>query len=254
MEFLTSAKMLKIGFRHGFSLRTGGSNHRSKAANQGSFISENPNHLAENYREIERAIGCASSRLFEINQVHGAVVRPVEATDRVSDVRRENGDALVAMAPGVAVGVRVADCLSLLLADPNTGAVSAVHAGWRGVVAGVVDAAISALVARAQTRVESIEAAIFPHIRSCCFEVDKSVADILAALCPSRDVVDDSYRKPHVDLASIVKTQLNRSGIADDRIDDIAGCTRCQPERFFSYRRDGALSGRHLAAIAVRGR
>jgi YfiH family protein len=253
MEFLTSPRLLQLGFRHGFSLRIGGANPPSPALNQGSFISENRDHLAENYREIERTVGCAPDRLFELTQVHGAVVRPVDSRDRVGDVRRENGDALVTREPSVAVGVRVADCLSLLLADPSTGAVAAVHAGWRGVVAGVVDAAIAALVTRAQTRVERVEVVIFPHIRSCCFEVDESVAGRLAAVCATREVVDNRYRKPHVDLASIVKAQLNLSGITDDRIDDVAGCTRCQADRFFSYRRDGELSGRHLAAIAVRG-
>jgi len=253
MRFLTSQRLLQLGFRHGFSLRIGDSNHSLLALNQGSFISENPDHLQENYREVERAIGCRSDCLFQLNQVHGAVVRSVESKDRVRDIRRENGDALLATESGIAVGVRVADCLSLLLADPNTGAVAAVHAGWRGVVAGVVEAAIAALVTRAQTQVERVQAAIFPHIRSCCFEVDRSVADTLAAVCPTREVVDNGYRKPHVDLASIVRSQLNISGIADDRIDEVKGCTRCQPDRFFSYRRDGESSGRHLAAIAVRG-
>ncbi|MBN1654634.1 MAG: laccase domain-containing protein [Deltaproteobacteria bacterium] len=222
-------------------------------SNEASFIGNNAERVAANYRELAGFIGCARERIFEVSQNHGSGVRVVGPGERVFDVRSEKADALVAHKSSIAVGVRVADCLSLLLADPFSGAVAAVHVGWRGAVAGVLEAAIRALIADGSTAAYRLHAALFPHIRPCCFEVGEEVAHALVSACENPDVIVGGYTKPHVDLALVVKTQLNRSGIADPRIDDIAGCTCCDQNRFFSYRRDGDSSGRHLVVIAARG-
>ena len=148
--------------------------------------------------------------------------------------------------------MRIADCAPLLLLDTESGAVAALHAGWRGTVGGVVAAGVQALLQRGGGRREALAVAIFPHIRRCCFEVGDDVAAELARPRPIRDVVDRSRGKPHVDLTAILVAQLAALGVARERIDDVAGCTRCEAQRFFSFRRDGKQSGRHLAAIVSR--
>ena len=92
-----------------------------------------------------------------------------------------------------------------------------------------------------------------PHIRVCCFEVGDDVADQLAGAAPEKDVVARVAARPHVDLRAIVVDKLARLGMSTDRVDDIPGCTRCDGSRFFSYRRDGARAGRHVAAIVSPG-
>jgi copper oxidase (laccase) domain-containing protein len=91
-------------------------------------------------------------------------------------------------------------------------------------------------------------AAVGPHIEQCCFEVGEDVAEQIAAATPEGDaIVDRSYEKPHVDLRRVIDRQLRDAEVAE--LDHVAGCTMCDPVRFHSYRRDGAVSGRMLAAI-----
>jgi copper oxidase (laccase) domain-containing protein len=140
----------------------------------------------------------------------------------------------------VAVGVRVADCVPVLVGDVATGDVVAIHAGWRGVVAGVVGAALRELGARHPV------AAIGPCIESCCFEVGPEVAAQLGF------VIREADGKAFVDLRAAVRSQLRAAGIEEGRIDDVGGCTKHET-RFHSFRRDGANSGRMLASIAAGG-
>jgi YfiH family protein len=132
--------------------------------------------------------------------------------------------------------------------------VAAIHAGWRGTVRGVVEAGVRALLGAGSGRPEQLRAAIFPHIRACCFEVGEDVAQELLDATPGGDlaVIDRSRAKPHVDLAAIVSAKLHALGLERGHVEQVEGCTRCEPQRFFSYRRDGKRSGRHLAAIVSR--
>jgi len=170
-----------------------------------------------------------------VKQVHGA--RAVPAAESAG----QEADALVARpGPACAVGVRVADCVPVLVASTDTGAVAAIHAGWRGVVAGVVPAGVELLGRGA------LLAAIGPCIGACCFEVGADVAERIGFV--TRRAGDKAY----VDLRAAVRAQLRVLGLADDAIDDVPGCTKHEPDRFHSFRRDGANSGRMLAAIATR--
>lgn len=191
---------------------------------------------------------------MQVKQVHGG--RVVEADAVLAQGATVEADAIVARAAtaAVAIGVRVADCVPVLLADPRTGDVAAVHAGWRGVVAGVVGAAVSALGG------ELAVAAIGPCIGACCFEVGPDVAAQIAKACGISAPVAGAggagaivllrEDKVYVDLRRAVRTQLVAVGVR--RVDDVEGCTKHEAARFHSYRRDGAGSGRMLAAIATR--
>lgn len=202
--------------------------------------------------------GGASDAVVQVKQVHGATV--VEARDVT---RREGGassparqpcegDAIVARAADgrVAVGVRVADCVPVLVASAETGDVAAVHAGWRGVTAGVVAASVKALGGG------GLVAAIGPCIGACCFEVGRDVADAIARAAPGAAVVAPrphvSPDKVFVNLRAAVRRQLQDAGVDGARIDDVPGCTRHESARFHSFRRDGKDSGRMLATIVTR--
>ena len=190
--------------------------------------------------ELAAALG---GKIVQVKQVHGAkAVLAAEAA-------RQEADALVARLGGesVAVGVRVADCVPVLVASTETGGVAAIHAGWRGVVAGIVPAGVELLgVSALAGRAASLVAAIGPCTGACCFEVGADVAERIGFV--TRRAGDKAY----VDLRAAVRAQLRALGLADDAIDDVPGCTKHEPDRFHSFRRDGANSGRMLAAIATR--
>lgn len=243
---LQSALLLRHGFAHAFADRSGGqSSPPFDTANFGRNVGDDPAAVAANHRRLGAAVGYDVDRLFEVSQVHGAAVW--EAAGAPAALRAEHGDALVARRAGDAVGVRTADCVPVLVGDRKTGAVSAIHAGWRGVVAGVVPAALAKLGGTDPV------VAIGPHIRGPSFEVGPDVRDQIAAASGVDVVVGESAAgKPLVDLTRAIRAQLARAGVAAPDVDDVGGCTLTEPARFFSFRRDGQRSGRHLAVIVAR--
>ena len=255
-DVLRSGLLSAIGVAHGFNLRTGGVSEGPYAAlNLGRSVGDAAERVAENHRRFATEVGYAPDTLYETSQVHGAGVRGVAPGSAVREVRAAEADALLAAQGGLAIGVRVADCVPVLLADAKSGDAAAIHAGWRGTVRGVVESGVRALLDAGSGEPTALRAAIFPHIGRCCFEVGEDVALELLAATPGSDasVIDRTRARPHVDLTAIVSAKLHALGVAADAIDVVAGCTRCEPELFFSFRRDGKQSGRHLAVIASGG-
>jgi YfiH family protein len=139
-----------------------------------------------------------------------------------------------------------------LLADLRSGSVAAAHAGWRGLVRGVLAEAVESLSRLAAGPLE-LRAAVFPHIRGCCFEVGDEVAAELESCAPGAGVVQPrAGARPHADLSRLAAVQLAALGARGAALEELPGCTRCDAGRFFSYRRDGQRSGRHLAVIQSR--
>lgn len=213
---------------------------------------DTPENVARNLDRAAEALRISSARIYFLSQVHGREVVTVAGTEDRQEVVLREGDAVVAVDPGCAAGVRAADCLPILVADMESGAVVAIHAGWKGLVAGVIDAGLMRLREVTGKRGELV-AAIGPHITVASFEVSDDVATTLAACSSDHDVVDRTLGpKPHVDLARIARAQLVAAGVPAAAVDVVPGCTFRDSSDFFSFRRDGARSGRHLAAIVPR--
>ena len=249
---LRSSLLSGFGFRHGFSLRTGGvSAPPFDTLNLGRAVGDQPEAVAENHLRLATELGYPLEALYEVTQVHGAAVartadHPPEA------LRAREADALVCARRGWAVGVRTADCAPVLLADPHTGAVAAVHAGWRGAVAGVIEAAVAGLCAEARAPRERLIAAVFPCIGPGAFEVGDDVAAQLAAAVGSEAVIQRGAARPHADLGACARRLLARAGVPAARTEQVAGCTFTDAARFFSHRRDAGKTGRHLAVVVAR--
>lgn len=185
------------------------------------------------------------------HQVHGCTVARVRTGGRLHPAE---ADAVVVDLPGVPIGVVTADCVPVLIAREDGGVVAAIHAGWRGLAAGVVCEGVGALAAVKEQR-ERTRAVVGPAIGGCCYEVDDPVLDALrlrfgeeldAALAPSRS------GHALLDLARLVRCDLRKAGLADERIGQFANaCTRCDPDRFHSFRRSGPRAGRLLHYIEV---
>lgn len=250
---LTSALLDGAGFRHAFFTRQGGvSAPPWDSLSFAASIGDDPAAVRENLRRAAGALGVDLGRLYMLSQVHGTASRVLAGDEDREEVIRSIGDITLSRAPGVACGVRSADCVPILVADRATGAVCAIHSGWRGTVANAAAAGVAAL--RDLVRGEGdLIAAIGPHIEACCFEVGEDVAEQLAG-CSSigRGAVwAEEGKKPRVELRRIVRAQLEAAGIPRAQIDDVAGCTVCDRERFHSFRRDGKNSGRLLSAIVT---
>lgn len=245
---LQSRLLRERGVVHAFSTREGG-------VSVGPFASLNvavgpgdeATAVAENLRRFCAVLGVP--HVYQTSQVHGSELQLVRAGDDPRALLQREADALTACSPGIAVGVRVADCVPVLVHDVFTGEVAAIHAGWRGVAGGVVSAAIAHLALRPASAV-GLVAAIGPCIGVEAFEVGEEVVEAIELAAPAAGVVRrDLGPKPHVDLRRAVRAQLRALGLSDEAIEDVPGCTFSEPTRFFSFRRDGARSGRLLAAI-----
>ena len=167
-------------------------------------------------------------------------------SDRVMNARglgdREGqGDALVAQNLFDAIGVRTADCVPLLVLDPQRHAVAAVHAGWRGSASAIIVRTLEKMAADFGTDPTAAHVAIGPCIRVCCYEVGEEVARQFG-LAPSGKV--------HLDLPEINRRHLLSAGVEAAHIFDSGLCTRCNADLFFSFRRDPQDPGRMLNAIA----
>jgi YfiH family protein len=188
---------------------------------------------AERARERLRArIGV--ERLVRGRQVHGAVVQRVEVLPD-PDARRGEADGQATALSGAGVLVLAADCLPVALGSAS--AVAIVHAGWRGLAAGVLESGVDAL--RRQGREEPILAVIGPGAGACCYEVGPEVRAIFGAT---------EARERRIDLRAIARERLLGAGVTQVR--EVDACTICD-ERFFSHRREGARSGRQ-AGVAWR--
>ena len=249
---LRSGLLEEAGFSHAFFTRMGGVSQAPwKSLNFSATTGDDVAAVAENFARAARELGVERERIYHLSQVHGCDHRVLVGREDRHVVMLEQGDITVAREPGVGCGVRTADCAPVLIAAPRHGAVAAVHSGWRGTAQRAVQAGVRALRALLSAD-EPLVAAIGPHIEPCCFEVGPDVAAEIASACalPPEQVIDRSRTRPHVDLRAVLSAQLREVGI--DQIDQVAGCTMCDDERFHSYRRDGPISGRMLAVIVSR--
>jgi purine-nucleoside/S-methyl-5'-thioadenosine phosphorylase / adenosine deaminase len=190
--------------------------------------------------------------LLTLRQVHGARVRLVDRSGRAAAAgpAREEGDALIVSGPDVAAGVWVADCLPILICDERTRTVAAVHAGWRGTVAGVVGAAIAAMRARCGANPSQLRLAMGPAIGPCCFEVGDEVVEALVGAFPDAAACVVGGRRNRVDLAEANRRQARAAGVPDEAMQAAGLCTLCRPDLLESYRRERGAAGRMAGIIA----
>lgn len=235
-----------LGVPHGFLTRRGGVSRGIHASlNCGRGSDDDPEAVERNRALAARAVG--GRPVATPHQSHSA--RAVVATD--ADLRAQ-ADALVTAEPGLAVGVLTADCAPVLMSDAGAGVVGAAHAGWRGALGGVVEAALREMV-RLGARPERIIAAVGPCIGPRAYEVGPEFeARLLRGDPTAAPFFDHEGVRPRFDLPGYVLARLDRAGIRGAAW--TGHCTYAEPERFFSYRRSVHRGepdyGRMIALIA----
>jgi polyphenol oxidase len=241
MEILRSS--LLDAFPHGFTTRRGGgSSAPFDTANLGGGVGDDPQAVEANWDALRRETGLGFAR---VRQVHADRVVVARAQGQPG----EEADAVISTTGGVAACVLVADCVPILLADPRSGAVAAVHAGWRGTIAGIAARAVEALAREVGAAPGDLVAAIGPGIGPCCFEVDPDLAARFREVL-GRRVADVRERGSRVDLFLANELVLRDAGLHPRHVEVVGRCTSCDTEAFFSHRRDAGRCGRQVGFIA----
>ena len=236
---LVCAPVYNDGFANAFSTRGGGvSAYPDASLNLAGFDEDSAENIRENRRRFTSLLA-GDWTLAVCWQVHGSDVRVVsDATDAQSE--SERCDALTTGTAGVLLGVKTADCVPVLLTDRRRGACAAVHAGWRGTLAGIVPRALDALREEFGTSARDVRAAIGPAARACCYEVGHEVIEAFRAKFAYADSLFAPAREGHAlaDIQKANRAQLLEAGVAAERVHTLPLCTICRPDLFFSYRRD----------------
>jgi YfiH family protein len=259
---------------HGFSTSQGGvsSLHGEKILNLAFTEWDDRENVRKNRRLFQSAISADPLTLVALKQFHSDVVCDFKAAPDEAC----NGDASTTNTSELLLGVQTADCVPILLVDPKTRAVAAVHAGWRGTLHRILEKTIGRMTMQYGTRPADLLAAIGPAIGDCCYEVGTEVAAAFQSQFARAPGWFDELRtgdEPNplqwlnqfppghqpppknvrLDLRKANRAQLLDLGVGAANIFVSDLCTACRPDLLFSYRKQGVESGRMMAVIGIRG-
>lgn len=250
---LVIEKSDKIRVPHAFSTRYGGVSTQEHLAslNIGENRGDLDENVLENVNRLLAPMGRSRQSAVLAKQVHSLNVRRVTPDDggRMFD----DTDGFVTDQEGIALMVKIADCVPILLWDPDAGVIAALHAGWRGSGGNMAGKGVESMVALGADP-GRIRAAIGACIHSCCYEVQSDfvhamtslAGEELAGVCMTR-----REGRVYADLPELNRRMLLLSGLSDANIDISPACTCCHPHRYFSHRASGGLRGTMAAAISL---
>jgi polyphenol oxidase len=258
---------------HGFSTRFGGAStlDRQKLLNLSFVVWDTKENVLENRKRLQSAVGGKDLRLAVMKQIHSDVVHLFPS----SLSQPCKGDASITNKPGTLLGTETADCVPILLVDPKNRAVAAIHAGWKGTLARIAQKTVGRMRLEFGSKPSDILAAIGPSIGPCCYEVGADfVAKFSAQFADAPEYFDEArtgdepnplqwlnmyppgHQPPpknvHLDLGKANQSQLLAAGVREKNIFSNGLCTGCRTDLFFSYREEGAQSGRMLSVIGMR--
>lgn len=246
----------RFGIRIAFTERMGGVSEGSYASlNLGSRVSDDPEKVEENQARLLEAFGFEGKVCLRPRQVHGTDIALVEAGQNdyesiQTDIDR-GADGIIIVPDQVATLLCFADCVPVIIVSPSS-AFAVVHAGWKGMVAGIAQKAFRLLMDHDHARGFSFSSKDYnvyvgPYIHGECFETGKDVQEAFADAFGPECLHGDS----HIDLGRALRCSLGKEGVDQARIADVNICTVCHNDRFFSYRAQKGVCGRH-GAFAVR--
>jgi polyphenol oxidase len=219
-------------------------------------ICASPEEVAENRRRFQLAVACHEMNLITARQVHSAEVVAIRDRCVTGLTHPEECDALITDVPGVLLGVQTADCVPILIADVKRSAIAAIHAGWRGTRARIVEKTIWKMRAELGTHTEDCLVAMGPAACACCYEVGQEVIDqFLLEFEYAKSLI--SHHKPtgkaNLDVLKCNLLQLLDAGVSESNVFTSGFCTLCRNDLFFSHRLEKDRgAGRMMSVIGVR--
>jgi polyphenol oxidase len=261
VQALVCGPLESDGFINGFSTRMGGvSLMPQNSLNLAGFNEDEAENILENRRRFLKLFQGTWS-IAGCWQVHGADVRVVNERQEAKPAEDSSGDtiycdAIISHAANVLAGVKTADCVPILIGDRAQGAFAAVHAGWRGTLAGIVRYALDRLNREYQSRPEDLRVAIGPSAASCCYEVGSDVIEGFRAKFPESESLFSPTKSGHarIDLIKANRDQLLGAGVLSGQIHSAPLCTMCSTDLFFSYRQEKKLRGKVGRLMSVIGK
>ena len=258
---LICAPLEAAGFTNGFSSRGGGVSPMPQGAlNLAGFNEDTAENILENRRRFLKLFP-GNWNLAGCWQMHGTDVRVVDSIAEAKPAENAQGDsiycdAIVSNASQVLAGVKTADCVPLLLGDPQTRSFAAVHAGWRGTFAGIAFYAIERLTKEYGVKPEDLQVAIGPAAAVCCYEVGAEVIDGFRERFAYAEELLVETRDGHarIDLLKANQTQLTAAGVPASQIYTAPLCTMNRTDLFFSYRREKQAQGKVGRLMSVIGK
>jgi YfiH family protein len=233
---------------HGFFGRRGGLSVGALATlNLSERVGDDAAVVAENWRRVGAA--CPGLTWVRMQQVHGARVVCIDAGQPTGEA-----DGLITAVPGLALAVLTADCVPLLCVAPSRHAVMALHAGWRGTLAGIPAAGLAEARRRLGVEPSAWLVALGPAIGACCYEVEAHIgAELVAAWGPMGEAWQQNGAHGRLDLRLAIRRILVAAGVPEAQITSVGPCTSCAQSEYFSHRGSGGGTGRQLSVIGWRG-
>lgn len=247
-----SETLLPAPFRAVFSSREGGTSSGAyNSFNMALHVGDDPRRVRENRTELLQRFGLDPKRAVVAEQTHGANAVLVDEADAgcgtFSHKDAINGtDALVTTTPGLPLLCMSADCLLLALCEPQAKVIAVVHAGWRGLAAGVIENTIKLLIENG-AQPELITGSGTPSIGPCCFEVGPEVAAALG----EENAATSLDGKVSYDLRAAATRQLLAAGVSAGNVQIDPSCTCCREDQFFSHRRTTRAGGKHTGRMGL---
>lgn len=248
VKFLEAAEMSALGFvTHAFCTRQGGVSEGPFAdLNVGDRVGDREAAVKRNLALVGEAFAIREGRLLLMRQVHGDSIRVIDGAMPLPEETPEC-DGMITDRPGVALGVRTADCVPLFFVDRVRRVIGAAHAGWRGAALGMAARMADAMKERFSSLNEDILAVIGPAIGPCCYEVDAPVFAALTSLPEAeRFLIPRGKDRWMLDLAGVNRLQLLECGLPEENILAAGFCTVCRQDIFFSHRAGRGRTGRQL--------
>jgi len=240
----------------GFTSRHEGvSRHPYNSLNLGTNTFDAPHNVQGNRSILARAFGARAERLVTVTQTHGTDLLVIDTPNPdYTHFLKLECDGLITNQPGVMIGVCVADCVPLLLLDPQARVAAALHAGWQGTAKEIARKGVEALVKMFGSNPDDILAAVGPGISGCCYEVDTPVMEAFQknGAEVNRFARETAPGKWRLDLAKANYCQLLATGLRETNIESTPLCVSCEHDLFFSFRRDGGETGRQMGFIMLK--
>ena len=245
LEFIT---VTSLGAQHAFTTRNGGSSQMPyESLNLSMNTCDLGASVKRNRGRVLGQFGAKNENVCGLSQVHSS--RVVEA--KPSSFAQQ-ADGMVTDCPDNTLVISIADCYPLLVHDPAKQVIGAAHAGWRGTLAAIGPVLVQTMEAKYGSSPSDLRVAIGPGISGKCYQIGREVADIFMATSFGNQVIqDDGGRGIYLDLLRANILQLVGAGVVGSKIESTGMCTHCDQTNFFSYRRDGNLTGRHWALLRL---
>ena len=242
---------------HAFCTRLGGvSTGAFSGLNMSASTGDDKKNISKNWQILSEAFAIAADRFFLLRQVHSDQILILNQSSRKEAFFSPPAcDAVITDQPNIALCIKTADCVPIVLVDPQRGIIANIHAGWKGTALNIASKVVRSMAEHFGSRAEEMVAAIGPAIGPCCYEVDEPVVRAMGSWGEDRETCRPAADENHwmLDLPRINRQQMIHAGIPGKSITTVEFCTSCRNDLFYSHRRDRGKTGRQVHFIMMRG-